>query len=182
MAPRIPWWKIWAENLWQKVLGTIFKKKCHPCMGIFKLHPSKCPCKDFSISLFLHPNNLCWRKRVNFFLILKFRVYKSVSFLSHSVSMIMSRHFYRVILSLCIIGEYWHGIEDLELLIIIYKNVWMSDKSWEPEHSLTLSLTLSCTRSQHAEQLLFSCLCSKVTRLARVNTGMWWYLWRDRLG
>ena len=81
----------------------------------------------------------------------------------------------------------------------------MSDKSWEPDHSLTLSLshsftlsllqshslslshsltlvilnnfcfhvyaqkslshshTLSFTHSPHAEQLLFSCLCSKVT-------------------
>ena len=122
---RIPRWKIWAENLQPKVLATIFKKKCHPRMGIFQLPPSKCPCKDFSISLFLHPNNLCWRKRVKFFLILKFRVYKSVSFLSHSVSMIMSRHFYRVIFSsliIGIIGAYWHGIKDLGLLVIIYKN------------------------------------------------------------
>ena len=51
----------------------------------------------------------------------------------------------------------------------------MSDKSWEPEHShslshsltFTLSLshsfTLLFTHSRHAEQLLFSCLCSKVT-------------------
>ena len=46
----------------------------------------------------------------------------------------------------------------------------MSDKSWEPEHFLTHSLTLSLshsftllfTHSQHAEQLSFSCLCSKV--------------------
>ena len=54
------------------------------------------------------------------------------------------------------------------------------DKSWEPDltitvshsltlslsHSLTLSLShsliLSFTLSRHAEQLLFSCLCSKV--------------------
>ena len=67
LAPRIPWRKIWAENLWRKVLGTIFKKNCHPCMGIFQLPPPKCPCKDFSISLFFNPNNLCWRKRVKFF-------------------------------------------------------------------------------------------------------------------
>ena len=30
LAPRIPWWKIWAENLWRKVLGTIFKKNVIP--------------------------------------------------------------------------------------------------------------------------------------------------------
>ena len=48
-----------------------------------------------------------------------------MSFVSHSVSMIMSRHFYRVILSsliVGIIGEYLHGIKDLGLLVIIYKN------------------------------------------------------------
>ena len=45
----------------------------------------------------------------------------------------------------------------------------MSDKSWEPEHSLTLtpshyhSFTLLFTHSPHAEQLLFSCLCWKGT-------------------
>ena len=64
---RIPRWKIWAENLQPKVLATIFKKKCHPRMGIFQLPPSKCPCKDFSISLFLHPNNLGSRMRMKFF-------------------------------------------------------------------------------------------------------------------
>ena len=51
----------------------------------------------------------------------------------------------------------------------------MSDESWEPDltlslsmsHTLTLSLSqshsLSFTHSRHTEQLLFSCLCSKVT-------------------
>ena len=50
------------------------------------------------------------------------------------------------------------------------ENVWTSDKSWESGtlcHSHTLSLfhsfTLSFTHSWHAEQLLFSCLCSKIT-------------------
>ena len=59
------------------------------------------------------------------------------------------------------------------------KNVWMSDKSWEPGmfwKTFTLAtfatfttfatfatFTLSFTLSRHAEQLLFSCLCSKVT-------------------
>ena len=92
-----------VKNLSRKPLtkspGYNFQKKCHPRMGIFQLPPSKCPCKDFSISLFLHPNNLCWRMRENFFFNLRFRVYNSVSFLAHSVSMIMSCHFYRVIFS-----------------------------------------------------------------------------------
>ena len=41
----------------------------------------------------------------------------------------------------------------------------MSDKSWEPDHTLTLSHshTLRLSHSHHTEQLLFSCLCSKVT-------------------
>ena len=43
----------------------------------------------------------------------------------------------------------------------------MSDKSWEPDltlsHSLPHSHSLSFTHSRHTEQLLFSCLCSKVT-------------------
>ena len=61
------------------------------------------------------------------------------------------------------------------------KNVWMSDKSWEPwmhecfnvlnnfcfhvyaQKSLSHSLTVSFTHSWHAQQLLFLCLCSKVT-------------------
>ena len=80
---------------------------------------------------------------------------------------------------------------------IVQKNVWTSDKSWEPDHSLTLSHSLihslstcwttfvfmsmlkshSLTLSQshilplfhslihyrHAEQILFSCLCLKIT-------------------
>ena len=81
-------------------------------MGIFQLPPSKCPCKDFSISLFLHPNNFGSRMMMKFFQNLKFRVYNSVSFLSHSVSMIMSRHFYRVIFSYLIPCQY----EDTEFL------------------------------------------------------------------
>ena len=85
LVPRIPWWKIWAENLWQKVLATIFKKKCHPRMGIFQLPPSKCPCKDFFISLFLQPNNLGSRMRMKFFQNLKFRVYNAVSLLAIGV-------------------------------------------------------------------------------------------------
>ena len=112
LVPRILWWKILAEDLWQKVWATIFKKICHPHMDIFQIPPSKCPCKDFSVSLFLHPNNLCRRKRVFFFLNLKFRVYKSVSFLLHSVSMIMSCHFYRVIFSSLIPCQY----DDMEFL------------------------------------------------------------------
>ena len=47
-------------------------------------------------------------------------------------------------------------------------------------HSLILSLshsfTLSFTHSQHAEQLLFSCLCSKITlSLSHSNTLTLWY-------
>ena len=93
------------------------------------------------------------------------------------------------------------------------KNVWTSDKSWEPgalslSHSLTPSLshslnhnmlnnfcfhfyaqkslfptpTLSISHShtlplshsltQHAEQLLFSCLCSKVTHSHSLNLSL----------
>ena len=43
------------------------------------------------------------------------------------------------------------------------KNVWMSDKSWEPgmfwKTFTFTTFTLSFTLSRHAEQLLFSCLC-----------------------
>ena len=50
-----------------------------------------------------------------------------------------------------------------ELIGLYFKNVWMSDKSWEPGMSCkTHSFNLSFTHSRHAEQLLFSCLCSKV--------------------
>ena len=80
----------------------------------------------------------------------------------------------------------------------VKKNVWTSDKSWEPgsffnvflrfshshflslSHSLTLSLShsfslshslnLSFNHSRHAEQLLFSCLCSKFA----VYRWKWW--------
>ena len=89
---RIPRWKIWAENLQPKVLATIFKKKCHPRMGIFQLPPSKCPCKDFSISLFLHPNNLGSRMRMKFFQNLKFRVYNAVSLLAIGVRKRVTRY------------------------------------------------------------------------------------------
>ena len=82
MVPRIPGVKKWVENLQPKVLAAIFKKKCHPCMSIFQLPPLRCPCKDFSISLFLHPNNLCWRIFVKFFSKPKFRVYNAVSSLA----------------------------------------------------------------------------------------------------
>ena len=50
------------------------------------------------------------------------------------------------------------------------KNVWEPDKSWKPgtlSHTLTLilshSFTLSFPHSRHAEQLSFSCLCSRDT-------------------
>ena len=92
LVPRIPRTKIWAENLKPKVLATIFKKKCHPRMGIFQLPPSKCPCKDFSISLFLHPNNLGSRIRMKFFQNLKFRVYNAVSFLAIGVRKRVTRY------------------------------------------------------------------------------------------
>ena len=45
-------------------------------------------------------------------------------------------------------------LQKVSLYVLLGKNVWMSDKSWEPD--LTLSLS-------HSEQLLFSCLGSKVT-------------------
>ena len=50
---------------------------------------------------------------------------------------------------------------------LLLKIVWMSDKSWEPDHTLTLSLSHSLesalSHSRHTEQLLFLWLCSKVT-------------------
>ena len=85
--------------------------------------------------------------------------------------------------------------------LMIYKNVWMSDKSWEPgmllktwKKPLTVllshSFSLSVTLSRHAEQLLFSCLCSKVTfyrwkwqcllagnQLHELQTHGWWWWW-----
>ena len=92
LVTRIPRTKIWAENLKPKVLATIFKKKFHPRMGIFQLPPSKCPCKDFSISLFLHPNNLGSRMRMKFFQNLKFRVYNAVSLLAIGVRKRVTRY------------------------------------------------------------------------------------------
>ena len=72
--------------------GCNFKKKCHPCMSIFQLPPLRCPCKDFSISLFLHPNNLCWRIFVKFFSKSKFRVYNAVSSLAIRVRKRVTRY------------------------------------------------------------------------------------------
>ena len=92
MVPRIPWVKRRSENLKPKVLAAIFKKKCHPCMSIFQLPLLRCPCKDFQISWFLHPNNLCWRIFVKFFSKFKFRVYNAVSSLAIRVRKRVTRY------------------------------------------------------------------------------------------
>ena len=55
-----------------------------------------------------------------------------------------------------------------------HKNVWTSDKSWEPEKttcSLDRLYPLIFCYSGHAEQLLFSCLCSKVIATAESCNG-----------
>ena len=64
---RIPWWKIWAENLEPKVLATIFKKNVIPAWASSNYLPQSAHGKDFSISLFLHPNNFGSRMRMKFF-------------------------------------------------------------------------------------------------------------------
>ena len=92
LVPRIPGVKKWVENLQPKVLAAIVKKKFHSCMSIFQLPPLRCPCKDFSISLFLHPNNLCWRIFVKFFSKSKFRVYNAVSSLAIRVRKRVTRY------------------------------------------------------------------------------------------
>ena len=84
--------KFEQKTLNQKSWLQFSKKKCHPRMGIFQLPPSKCPCKDFSISLFLHPNNLGSRMRMKFFQNLKFRVYNAVSLLAIGVRKRVTRY------------------------------------------------------------------------------------------
>ena len=88
-----------VKNLSRKPKTKSPGYKFHPCMGIFQLPPSKCPCKDFSISLFLHPNNLCFRMRMKFFQNLKFRVYNAMSLLAIGV-------------------RKWHGIIDTEIICL----------------------------------------------------------------
>ena len=69
--------------------------------------------------------------------------------------------------SLAQTGQISHTNASYRAARLAAKNVWMSDKSWEPGMSCktckTHSFNLSFTHSLHAEQLLFSCLCSKVT-------------------
>ena len=50
------------------------------------------------------------------------------------------------------------------------KNVWTSNKSWEPD----LSHTLSFNHSRHAEQVLFSSLCWKLTVYC---WKLQWFFW-----
>ena len=86
--------------------------------------------------------------------------------LSHSLTLSLSRHAeqpksHSVTLNLTLSLTISHSLNPHTLSIL---TPTQSSHSLNPHNlSISHSINLSFTHSQHAEQLLFSCLCSKVT-------------------